>query len=843
MLQKREFRLKFLNATVKFIPEVVGGKEVYSVLNAIDEHCGYITEELLDTILKLNKKEDVENNIINLGLDVYSYSNKKPSILSQKIIIDSTLAETLPDIQLSPVTYTKEAKPLTIKVEGLFCIQNFGKNVSIDFNQDTISCKSFSCTNKEPIDIKIDINTTSTLFEYINFSNFSVLDNRGNEINIHINTDGDYIKMEDLIFKSYRTDYTGPFQVSLDSGDGDLSVCQSEMALSVEEAPTEKDYCKISSSKRGIKIFKSFVSLLYPDSSLKVEKGIDLVGADVFVYGNNEINGNLKFDGDIKARGTLKMVHLKSYSSLQFQTRNCGFFDLTDSILNNGKKKIIFKRGETCLNTVNLENEGKSDLTFDTVDIRDSKLTNISDLHSCNIANTEVLNFTLNPYGRVFSFGPTKEYPKNGFHNKEDKEIFCSLKNISVELGSEDGVCDSIMINALKNTYNAPNIYFSFKGFKNEEGKPSSIFIRDFGVSTTLKGDDYCYPKFSTSSLYLRDGSIGSKTDDLANDFAIQSKENIFMLNTNLTIEPDNRDKGSFGIEAKKIELQDIDGEVKGSLIVSKEIEIVSKGEKSYIDIKESKIDGAFVYENIDRKRSLLRLQNVNADLGNSYLQCQDQVELENVAIKNNDKVGFKNVSLYCSEVKKVFQLIGVNACYTSFDNVYVGNTETDSLSYLKIGDKNDSPDSSILHTFKNVNIYLEGADTFIVKGGNPLSFTSCDFDGNTYIETKSSNPSIFYKVSGVNSKFTNSSLRFSSHDGYGTMINNSEVEGNFVCDSVREIAASYLENVKLESLDRVESCYLSAYIYENKEKRSSLINVNSNEEKILPKDTKLEIL
>ena len=412
-----------------------------------------------------------------------------------------------------------------------------------------------------------------------------------------------------------------------------------------------------------------------------------------------------------------------------------------------------------------------------------------------------------------------------------------------IDIDSEDGVCDSIMINALKNTYNAPNIYFSFKGFKNEEGKPSSIFIRDFGVSTTLKGDDYCYPKFSTSSLYLRDGSIGSKTDDLANDFAIQSKENIFMLNTNLTIEPDNRDKGSFGIEAKKIELQDIDGEVKGSLIVSKEIEIVSKGEKSYIDIKESKIDGAFVYENIDRKRSLLRLQNVNADLGNSYLQCQDQVELENVAIKNNDKVGFKNVSLYCSEVKKVFQLIGVNACYTSFDNVYVGNTETDSLSYLKIGDKNDSPDSSILHTFKNVNIYLEGADTFIVKGGNPLSFTSCDFDGNTYIETKSSNPSIFYKVSGVNSKFTNSSLRFSSHDGYGTMINNSEVEGNFVCDSVREIAASYLENVKLESLDRVESCYLSAYIYENKEKRSSLINVNSNEEKILPKDTKLEIL
>ena len=412
-----------------------------------------------------------------------------------------------------------------------------------------------------------------------------------------------------------------------------------------------------------------------------------------------------------------------------------------------------------------------------------------------------------------------------------------------IDIDSEDGVCDSIMINALKNTYNAPNIYFSFKGLKDEEGKPSSIFVRNFGVSTTLKGDNYCYPKFSTNSLYLRDGSIGSKTDDLASDFTIRSKENIFMLNTNLTLEPDNRDKGSFGIEAKKIEMQNIDGEIKGSFIVSKDIEIESEKEKSFIDIKESKIDGGFVYTNIDKMRGFVHLIDVNVNVGKSYLQGQGSIELENVTIQHNDKVSLKNVNLYCSEVKKVFQLIGVNACYTSFDNVYVGDTETGGFGFLKIGDKDDSPDSSILNTFKNVNIYMEGADTFIVKGGNALSFTSCDFNGNTYIETKNSNPSIFYKVSGVNSKFTNSSLRFSSHDGSGTIINNSEIEGNFVCDSVKEISASYLENVKLESLERVDSCYLSAYIYENDGKRSNLINVNSNEEKILPKDTQVEIL
>lgn len=474
------------------------------------------------------------------------------------------------------------------------------------------------------------------------------------------------------------------------------------------------------------------------------------------------------------------------------------------------------------------------------------------DFYLASTRYSETLEDTLNvrPIANFLLFtkgsGLILKFANNDIETKTFyiKNFNTSGKTI-IDIDSEDRVCDEIMISSLKNTFNAPNIYFSFKGLKDEEGKPNSIFVRNFGVSTIVKGDDYCYPKFSTSSLYLRDGSIGSKTSGLTNDFIIKAKDGIFMLNTNLTFEPDesNKDKGSFGIEAKKMETQDIDGEVKGSLIVSKELEIESKGEKSYIDIKESKIDGAFVYKNIDRKRSLLRLQNVNADLGNSYLQCQGEIELENVTIKNNDKIGFKNASLYCSEVKKVFQLIGVNAYYTSFDNVYVGNTETDSLSYLKIGDKNDSPDSSILHTFKNVNIYLEGADTFIVKGGNPLSFTSCDFDGNTFIETKSSNPSTFYKVSATNSKFTNSSLRFSSNDGSGTMINDSEIEGDFVCDSVKEIASSYLEHVKLQSLDRVDSCYLSAYIYENDGKRSNLINVNSNEEKILPKDTQVEIL
>ena len=53
---------------VNFIPEVIEDKEVYSVVNKNNEHCGYITEDMLNIILKMNEKEDIENNIIRNSL-------------------------------------------------------------------------------------------------------------------------------------------------------------------------------------------------------------------------------------------------------------------------------------------------------------------------------------------------------------------------------------------------------------------------------------------------------------------------------------------------------------------------------------------------------------------------------------------------------------------------------------------------------------------------------------------------------------------------------------------------------------------------------------------------------
>lgn len=410
-----------------------------------------------------------------------------------------------------------------------------------------------------------------------------------------------------------------------------------------------------------------------------------------------------------------------------------------------------------------------------------------------------------------------------------------------IDIDCEDGVCKDVSINALKNTFNGPDIYFSFKGFRDKDKKPSSIYIRNFGISTILKGEEYCYPKFSTSSLYVIDGSIGSKSNDLGKDFLVEAKENIFMLDANLILEPD--ENSEFGIKANKIEFQKIDADIRGSFIVSKDIEVESEREKSYFKIQDTKIDGGFVYKNINKMRASVRLIDVKANVGRSYLQGLGSIELENVTIQHNDKVSLKNVNLYCAEVKKVFQLIGVNAYYTSFDNFYLDNTRANSLISLEIGEKDDRSGSSILNTFKNVDISLKGDQTFIIKGSSPLSLVSCDFEGDTFIETKKINPVSHYKVNVINSKFIDSSLSFSSNGSSETTINNSEVKGELVCNSVGEITTSCLENVKLNSLEKVEGCYLQNYNHKSDGKDNSLVNVNSNEKKFLANDTQMELL
>ena len=44
---------------VSFVPEIVDDLEVYSVVNSKDQHCGYITPELFNFLLKKENGETV----------------------------------------------------------------------------------------------------------------------------------------------------------------------------------------------------------------------------------------------------------------------------------------------------------------------------------------------------------------------------------------------------------------------------------------------------------------------------------------------------------------------------------------------------------------------------------------------------------------------------------------------------------------------------------------------------------------------------------------------------------------------------------------------------------------
>ena len=451
-LKSRKFILKdvrssFSGHPITFTPEIVGDKEVYSIFNQNNEHCGYITEDMLNTILKQNKKEDAENNIIRNSLFVDANNEKEePTTLAQKIIVDKFNGAILLNIELYPVKYEENARPLVMKIESEYSIKNSGKKLSLDFvNQETISCNNFTFFNKVPTDVNINIDSESSTFENINFFHLENSPGKDHEINLYLRSRMmDSISVANLTFNGLSEGTKGAYHLALEANGS--SLIAEKMKIKLPSLPSrEGKYCKLSSQKKNIKIYNIDLTFLEPGDSLKVEKNIDLKGVNLFIDGSNKIDGNLKFDGDIRNHGTLKIKNLKSYSSLLFKTRNCGFFELFDTTLNNGKKNIVFARGENYLTNVNIENDGKSDLSFDHVNIKNSNLTNISNLDNCNMANTKALNFTLkfgeNSKGKpIFSFGPTKEYPKSGASSS--RGIFCSLKNTVVEIDGENFFID-----------------------------------------------------------------------------------------------------------------------------------------------------------------------------------------------------------------------------------------------------------------------------------------------------------------------------------------------------------------------------------------------------------------
>ena len=127
---------------VNFVPEMVEDKEVYSVVNKNNDHCGYITEALFNLLLEQDPEEKENRALYHRALGVDDEEREEETLIfGKKIILDVSSTKDINDFEkiiLSPVTYTKGAKPLTIKIGTFFCIQNQGKLL------DSLSATIFS---------------------------------------------------------------------------------------------------------------------------------------------------------------------------------------------------------------------------------------------------------------------------------------------------------------------------------------------------------------------------------------------------------------------------------------------------------------------------------------------------------------------------------------------------------------------------------------------------------------------------------------------------------------------------------------------------------------------------
>ncbi len=74
---------------VNFIPEMVEDKEVYSVVNKNNEHCGYITEDLFNLLMEQDPEEKENKALIHRALGVDDEEKEEESLIfGKKIILD-----------------------------------------------------------------------------------------------------------------------------------------------------------------------------------------------------------------------------------------------------------------------------------------------------------------------------------------------------------------------------------------------------------------------------------------------------------------------------------------------------------------------------------------------------------------------------------------------------------------------------------------------------------------------------------------------------------------------------------------------------------------------------------
>lgn len=440
---------------VNFIPEMVDDLEVYSVVNKNNEHCGYITEDLFNFLMEQDPEEKENKALFHRALGVDDEEKEEETLIfGKKIILDVSSTKDINDFEkiiLSPVTYTKGAKPLTIKIGTFFCIQNQGKLLDINVKSDFIECDNFLVSNLTSTKLNIDLNNKSPYFGGIHLYGIENFQNPGGEINLHIkaNSKNGYssINIHQLSIDSEIIGDKNPLHIGFEFGDGVLNASGARINIQSSEKSTKKDYYMIGSATNGVDLGNSEITFLDDGSDkcsyLETKGLLHAYSSQLRIGGANKVNGNLTYSGNERKKATLILRNLTSYSNLNIKSSLDGVFNFIDTTISNGKKYITIDERCNLINT-SIENEGKKDLELTAPRIRHSKLKNVSSLKYVDISNSDVENLSMNvddnnsKYRSLVVYGPMEHRDDSDYVQGESTELLCSLKNTTIEFSSNE---------------------------------------------------------------------------------------------------------------------------------------------------------------------------------------------------------------------------------------------------------------------------------------------------------------------------------------------------------------------------------------------------------------------
>ena len=439
---------------VNFIPEMVDGNEIYSVVNENNDHCGYITEDLFNLLMEQDPRDENSKALIHRAFSVDDgEKEREPLIFGKKIILDVSSTKNIDDLEniiLAPVTYTKGAKPLTVKIGTFFTVQNYGELLDINIKSDFIECENFIVLNPTPTKLNIDLNNKSPYFGGIHLYGIENFQNPGGEINLHIkaNSKNGYssINIHQLSIDSEKIGVKTPLHIGFEFGDGVLNASGARINIQSSEKSTKKDYYMIGSVTQDVDLGNSEITFLDDGSDkcsyLEAKGLLHAYSSKLHIGEANKINGSLTYSGNERKKALLILRNLTSYSNLNIKSSADGLFNFIDTTISNGKKIITIE--ERCnLVNISIENEGKKDLELFSPKIRHSRLKNISSLGRVIISNSDIENLNLNcnnydSSSALIYYGPESYCQCSDYGEDESLEMICSLKNTTIELGHDE---------------------------------------------------------------------------------------------------------------------------------------------------------------------------------------------------------------------------------------------------------------------------------------------------------------------------------------------------------------------------------------------------------------------